>query len=203
MKGTLYIVSAPSGAGKTSLVKALVLATERVIVSISHTTRAMRPGERDGADYYYVSSEKFQAMVDDGAFLEHATVFDRSYGTSRAWVEEKLRAGIDVILEIDWQGARQIRQIIRDALSIFVLPPSRAVLVQRLIGRGQDDETVIQRRMDESISEMKHYSEYDYVVINDDFNTALQDLQAIVRARRLEAVAVVAKQADLIEKLLN
>ena len=167
--GTLYIVSAPSGAGKTSLVKALLDSTAEVSVSVSHTTRAMRPGEQDGVNYHFTSVAEFTAMLKRGEFLEHAEVFGNWYGTSQIWVEHTLAAGQDLILEIDWQGAQQVRRLMPQAKSIFILPPTRQALLQRLRNRGQDDESIIQRRMDEATSEMSHYVEYDYVIVNDDF----------------------------------
>ncbi len=182
---TLYIVSAPSGAGKTSLVKALVEQDPTIRVSVSHTTRAPRPGEESGVHYHFTDQATFERMLEEGAFLEHARVFGNYYGTSQAAVAQQLAAGQDVLLEIDWQGARQVRVAFPGAVSIFVLPPSRPVLEQRLRGRGQDGEEVIARRMEEAVSELSHYGEYDYLVVNDDFQTALADLQAIVRTRRL------------------
>ena len=182
--GLLLILSAPSGAGKTSLYQALLARMTHVVASVSHTTRPARPGEQDGVDYHFVSSESFDGLVAEGAFLEHAHVFDRQYGTSRAAVEAERRAGRDVVLEIDWQGARQIRERVPEAVSVFILPPSREALRQRLEGRGQDDEAVIERRMRDAEAEMSHYHEYDYVLINDDFEEALASLMAVVRAER-------------------
>ena len=184
-KGTLYIISAPSGAGKTSLVKELVSTYAYIAVSVSHTTRPIRPGEQDGVDYHFTNRENFLSMVEEGAFLEHAQVFDNYYGTSQQHVEEQLSRGLDVILEIDWQGARQIRKLYQEAQSIFILPPSLPALKQRLQKRGQDDETVIARRMRDAVNEMSHYAEFDYLIINDDFNTALDELGSIFKANRL------------------
>ena len=181
----LFIVSAPSGAGKTSLLRELVPADDRLVVSVSHATRAMRPGEQDGTHYHFVSVERFLELVGDGAFLEHAQVFDNYYGTSEATVRSQLARGLDVVLEIDWQGARQVRQRFADAVSIFIAPPSIDALRQRLSGRGQDSEAVVERRMADACSELSHYAEYDYLVINDDFHTALGELRAIVTAERL------------------
>jgi guanylate kinase len=183
--GKLYIISAPSGAGKTSLVKQLVADLANLAVSVSHTTRPMRSGERHGRDYYFVSMADFQARLEKQAFLEHALVFDNFYGTAQQTVEENLHKGLDVILEIDWQGARQVKKIIPDSLSIFILPPSTAVLQHRLRSRGQDDEQVIARRMREAVAEISHYEEFDYLVVNDDFEQALTELKSIFIANRL------------------
>jgi guanylate kinase len=186
MRGSLFIVSAPSGAGKTSLIKALLEAMDDITVSVSHTTRAPRPGEQNGVHYYFVDQQKFLDMQVQGQFLEHAKVFDNYYGTSKTALEHTLTQGLDVILEIDWQGARQVRQQFTDSLSIFILPPSKQTLLQRLTGRGQDDEAIIARRMQDAVSEISHYGEFDYVVVNDDFDLALQQLSAIVTASRLK-----------------
>lgn len=201
-QGTLYVISAPSGAGKTSLVKALVKTTPELSVSVSHTTRAMRPGERPGVDYHFVDVPTFQAMIDEGAFLEHAKVFDNYYGTSRTGALEQLGREEDLILEIDWQGAAQVRAAMPGCVGIFILPPSRAVLEERLRGRGQDSEEIIARRMRDAVNEMNHYDEFDYLVVNDDFDTALQELRAIVLARRQRRVAQQHRQAALIRELL-
>ncbi|HEY0634442.1 MAG TPA: guanylate kinase [Gammaproteobacteria bacterium] len=200
--GTLYIVSAPSGAGKTSLVKALLKDMPGVTVSVSHTTRQPRPGETDGVEYHFVDVATFRAMVADGAFLEHAQVFDNFYGTSRSSALDLLKRGTDVILEIDWQGARQVREMIPGAVSIFILPPSRQALEARLRGRGQDGEEVIARRMRDAISEMSHFAEFDYLVINNQFEQALLDLQAIITARRLRAALQQARHRELLSALL-
>jgi len=201
--GTLYIISAPSGAGKTSLVKGVVDSTDDVRVSVSHTTRAMRPGEEDGVNYNFVDIPAFEQMVEENTFLEHARVFDNYYGTSRQWVEQQLREGIDVILEIDWQGAQQVRPRMPGCVSIFILPPSRDELLNRLRGRGQDSEEVIQRRFQDAVTDMSHYTEYDYVVINDDFDEALTDLAAIMRAPRQRRDVQAARKGKLIEALLR
>ncbi len=200
--GTLFIVSAPSGAGKTSLVKALLESTPDIDVSVSHTTRPPRPGEQDGLDYHFVDMPTFEGMVEAGAFLEHAKVFDNRYGTSRATVEAMLQAGSDCILEIDWQGGRQVRQMVPGAVSIFILPPSRPALEERLRGRGQDSDEVIARRMRDAIAEMSHYDEFDYLVINDQFDTALAELRSIVTARRLRRTAQTERHAGLLRALL-
>jgi guanylate kinase len=182
--GTLFIISAPSGAGKTSLIKALLEATDGISVSISHTTRTIRPGEVDGVDYHYVDVPTFTNMISQGAFLEHAQVFDHHYGTSETAVLDQLASGQDVILEIDWQGAEQVRIRVSGTVSIFILPPSRAALRERLTGRGQDDDATINRRMYDAVSEMNHYHEFDYVVVNDQFDTALKDLETITTSQR-------------------
>lgn len=200
--GTLYIVSAPSGAGKTSLVKALIDALPQVRVSVSHTTRGMRPGEVDGVNYHFVSRESFVEMLDRNEFLEHAEVFGNLYGTSQRWLEETLAEGYDLILEIDWQGAQQVRRLMPQARSIFILPPTQQALRQRLTNRGQDSDEVIERRMREAVNEMSHYVEYDYLVINDDFATALDDLKAIFRANQLQQGSQQQRHADLLSQLL-
>lgn len=200
---TLYIIAAPSGAGKTSLVKALVESTQGLAVSVSHTTRPMRAGEQNNVHYHFVDQATFQDMIAAGAFLEHAQVFDNYYGTSLAAVQDKLRQGVDVILEIDWQGAVQVRSQVADCLGIFILPPSRATLLQRLRARGQDGEDVIARRTRDAVSEMSHYAEFDYLVVNDDFDTARKDLQAIIRARRLGIKAQAVQLQALLTDLLR
>jgi guanylate kinase len=179
--GKLFIFSAASGTGKTSLAKALVEARPEVEFSVSHTTRAPRPGEKDGVHYHFVSRETFEQMVAAGAFLEHARVFDNYYGTSRAEVEKRLAAGKSVILDIDWQGARRIKQVMPQAVGIFILPPSRASLEERLTRRGQDSAEVIARRMRDAVAEMSHFHEFDYVVVNDLFDLALADLVHIIQ----------------------
>jgi len=201
--GTLYIVSAPSGAGKSSLLRALLASTgSELALSVSHTTRAPRPGEVDGRDYHFVDVETFREMAEAGAFLEHAQVFDNFYGTSRAGVEAQLATGQDVILEIDWQGARLVRAQLPQTVSIFILPPSRAALGERLRQRGQDDAAVIERRMRDAVSEMSHYDEYDYLVINDVFATAQEELAAILRSRRLRLEPQARRHAGLLDGLL-
>ena len=174
--GQLFIISAPSGAGKTSLVKALLNLLPEVRVSISHTTRSMRSGEVDGKDYYFTSIEKFTAMMEREEFLEHAKVFDNFYGTSQASVQSQLDQGIKVILEIDWQGAAQVRERMDQTKSIFILPPSKAELESRLRNRGQDNEEVIARRMQDAQSEIRHFDEFNFVILNDDFERALKEL---------------------------
>ena len=201
-QGTLFIVSAPSGAGKTSMVRALMERDPDLGFSVSHTTRPPRPGEVDGRDYHFVDVPTFERMVEEGAFLEYARVFDNYYGTSRAAVEAQLAEGRDVFLDIDWQGARQVRQAWPEAVSIFVLPPSREALDARLRGRGTDSEEVIAGRMARAVDEASHYDEYDYLIVNDDFETAVGDLGAIVRARRLRLPAQQVRHADMINGLL-
>ena len=183
--GDLYVISAPSGAGKTSLVAALQSSQPGLHVSVSHTTRPRRSNESDGVNYHFVSEEDFVAMIDADAFLEHARVFDRRYGTARKSVEKFLAAGEDVILEIDWQGAGQVRQRHPGCVGIFILPPSRESLAQRLAGRAQDSDEVIARRMRDAVAEMSHFSEFDYLVINDAFEVALADLCSIIRCQHL------------------
>lgn len=201
--GTLYIVSAPSGAGKTSLVKALIEQIETLQVSISHTTRAKRPGELDGVNYHFVNREQFLGQVGAGDFLEHAEVFGNLYGTSQSTVERTLAQGYDLILEIDWQGAEQVRRAMPDARSIFILPPSQKDLRERLTNRGQDEASVIDRRMAQAVDEMTHYVEYDYIVINDCFQAALEDLKAILRAGRLSLVCQRDRHRELLSALLS
>src|SRR5690606_14361694 len=184
-KGTLYTVSAPSGAGKTSLVAALVKKRPEICVSISHTTRSMRPGEVDGVNYHFVDHATFEQMLGEGAFLESAKVFSNFYGTSQAWVESTLAQGRDVILEIDWQGAAQVRRQLPETISLFILPPSREALRERLTGRGQDPQEVIDARMAEAINEMTHYVEADYLLVNDDFTQALAQFEALIDAQKL------------------
>jgi guanylate kinase len=200
--GNLFVISAPSGAGKTSLVNALLERMTGIQVSVSHTTRAQRPGEVDGVNYHFVSGEQFRALADAGDFLESAEVFGNCYGTSQRWVEQALAGGTDVILEIDWQGAQQVRRLLPEAICITVLPPSRTALEQRLTGRGQDGPEVIARRMAEAISEMSHYGEADYLVVNDRFEAALDELCAIVTASRLRLARQQARHAGLLRALL-
>lgn len=202
--GNLYIVSAPSGAGKSSLISALLQQDSgyEMQVSISHTTRQPRPGEEDGKHYYFVNHQQFEQLINEGAFLEYAEVFGNYYGTSLPMIEKALQQGIDVFLDIDWQGARQIRNQVPTAKSIFILPPSLAELEKRLIGRGQDDDDVIAGRMQKAISEMSHYAEYDYLIINDDFNQALTEIQAILKAERLKVTRQQQQHQLLIDQLL-
>ncbi|MGB0205324.1 MAG: guanylate kinase [Neptuniibacter sp.] len=202
-KGTLYVVSAPSGAGKTSLVKAMLERDSGILVSVSHTTREMRPGEVDGVDYNFVAMDEFNKMIEAAAFLEFAEVFTNKYGTSQLWVQEQLDNGKDVILEIDWQGAQQIRRLMPECLSIFIVPPSKQALRKRLNNRGQDSEEVIEHRMSEAVSEMSHYGEYDYLVVNDEFDSALNDLHSIFVAQRLKLDNQQDRQSELLTSLLS
>ena len=201
--GTLYIISAASGAGKTTLVSAVLEQVADLEVSVSHTTRAPREGEVDGVNYHFVDKDTFEAMVENSEFIENATVFGNMYGTSRQHIQEQLLKGKDVILEIDWQGARQIRQLISDCKSVYIVPPSTAALRERLTSRGQDDEDVISRRMREAINEMSHYVEFDYLIINDDFDEARDNLAAIIKGNRMLHEHQQQKHADLLARLLG
>ena len=201
--GTLYIISAPSGAGKTSLVKALTDDLNHIRVSVSHTTRAMRPGEHDGVNYHFVDRAEFERLNAQGDFLEQAEVFGNCYGTSRSALQHTLDQGHDLILEIDWQGAQQVRKLMPQALSVFILPPSQEALRHRLDGRGQDSEEIIAGRMKEAVSEMVHYDEYDYVIINDDFDEALEDLKAVFRSNRLLLKKQQQRNSGLLKELLS
>jgi guanylate kinase len=184
-RGTLFIVTAPSGAGKTSLVKALIEREQQLRVSVSHTTRPKRPGEEDGVNYHFVEEAPFMEMLRKGSFFESAQVYGNYYGTSQLWVNEQLEAGLDVILEIDWQGAVQVRNLDPKACSIFILPPSLETLKTRLLNRAQDDTETIEKRMSEAVAEISHVAEANFVVINDDFDTALEDLCAIIRSHQI------------------
>lgn len=201
-QGTLYIISAPSGAGKSSLVGALLDQTDGIKVSVSHTTRAPRPGEQDGVNYNFVSVDQFKALLSEDAFLEHAEVFGNFYGTSRIWLEAQLNAGTDIILEIDWQGAQQVRQLMPDAVGIFILPPSKTALQERLNNRGQDSAEIIAGRMAEAVSEMSHFAEYDYLIINDRFETALAEMRAVIIAQRQRLTPQKQRHNALIHELL-
>ncbi len=201
--GQLYVISAPSGAGKTSLVKALLESTPNLEVSVSHTTRDIRPGETDGINYHFVDGLEFESIRDANGFFEWAQVFGNFYGTSSKAVQEKLADGIDVILEIDWQGARQVKALVNTAISIFVLPPSTAALRSRLTDRGQDNDEIIEGRMQAARDEMAHYSDADFIVLNDDFGTALNDLQSIVRAQRLSQETQSRELTRVIAELLR
>ncbi|KTC77041.1 guanylate kinase [Legionella brunensis] len=201
--GNLIIVAAPSGGGKTSLVRKLVNAMDNIAVSISHTTRSMRPGEKDGVDYFFVDEQQFLAMVNESAFVEYARVFDHHYGTSVAQIKARLESGIDVVLDIDWQGAQQIRRIFPESLSVFIVPPSLNILKQRLLGRRQDNEDVIQERMKRAQDELSHFPEFDYLIVNDDFEKASVELQAIVIANRLKMKRQAQQQRKLLSFLLS
>jgi guanylate kinase len=201
--GTLYTVSAPSGAGKTSLVNALIQRCKNVLVSVSHTTRPIRPGETNGVNYNFVEEADFLAMLERAEFLEHARVFGNLYGTSAPWVEEQLAEGRDIILEIDWQGAQQVRRLRPDAKAIFILPPSRATLLQRLTDRGQDDADTIAVRMSEAVEEISHYVESDYLVVNQDFDQAVDELAAIISSLRLRTQHQQNTLGDMLDDLLS
>jgi guanylate kinase len=192
--GRLFVITAPSGAGKTSLTRALLERHPALQLSISYTTRRPRPHEKDGREYHFVSAEEFARLLSVGAFLEHAQVFDHSYGTSRDAVQQLQRRGVDVVLEIDWQGARQVRGAMPDCISIFILPPSRAALKERLFKRQTDAPEVIERRLRDAVGDMSHYGEFDYVVVNDDFSRALTDLERIVQG---EGAALTADRPEL------
>jgi guanylate kinase len=201
--GTLYVISAPSGAGKTSLIKALLGRDPNLHLSVSYTTRAARPGEVDGVHYHFVDLSTFLHMVGEGAFLEHAQVFGNWYGTAEAALRRGLAQGRDLVLEIDWQGARQVRARFPEAVGIFILPPSVTALDTRLRGRGQDGEAVIAARMAQARAEIGHYRDYDYLVVNDSFEVALDDLAAVVRAQRLQRLVQGPRLALLLGELLG
>jgi len=201
-KPNLYVVAAPSGGGKTSLVNALLARDEKIRLSVSYTTRLPRPGEVDGIHYHFLDKEAFTALIDEGAFLEHATVYGHLYGTGRAAVESRLAEGFDVILDIDWQGAQQVRSSFPGCCSIFILPPSLEELHRRLSRRGQDSEAVIEERMRQARSEIAHGREFDFLVINDDFEAALADLQSILRERKPARSGQEKRIAELLAELL-
>ena len=202
-RGNLFILSAPSGAGKSSLINALLKKHADMKVSVSHTTRAPRPGENNAEHYHFVSVDEFKALIAKDDFFEWAQVFDNYYGTSKQAIEEQLAAGIDVFLDIDWQGARQVREIMDDVKTIFILPPSKQELEQRLNNRGQDSAEIIAGRMTQAQSETSHYDEYDFVVVNDDFDTALSEIESIVIAQRLTLKAQTTRHQTLINELLK
>jgi len=201
--GMLYIISAPSGAGKTSLVKALLEEIDFIEVSVSYTTRAKRPGEREGIDYHFVAQETFQKMIADDQFIEYAEVFGNYYGTSRQRIKEKMHAGIDIILEIDWQGAQQVRKQFEDCTTVFILPPSRHELLSRLNERAQDAPEVIAKRMDEATEHISHYKEFEYLIVNDQFSHALGELKALIHAFRLRQTTQCRRHHNLIDALLT
>jgi guanylate kinase len=200
--GNLIVLSAPSGAGKTSLVKAVIERLDRVAASVSHTTRARRPNEVDGRDYFFVSTSEFEDMIARGDFIEHAEVFGNLYGTSQSEIQKMLDNGVDLLLEIDWQGARSIRQSHPRARSIFILPPSDAALRERLLGRAGDDPDVIEKRMQAAVSEMSHYAEYEFLLINDDFERTLDEFCVIIRACRLSTDSQRARLASILDQLI-
>ena len=201
MSGNLFVISAPSGAGKTSLVSALIKINPQIDLSVSYTSRKPRPGERDGKDYHFVSRETFLSMAKSGEFLESAEVYGNLYGTSQTWISEKNAEGRDILLEIDWQGAAQIRRQFPECICIFILPPSLEVLEQRLKGRGKDDNEVIAKRLAAVSADVAHISEFDYVIINDNLDEALQELNAIVISARLKCARQLAVHQDLINQL--
>ena len=203
MPGNLFIIAAASGTGKTTLVRALCRSLPKLRVSISCTTRPMRPGERDGVDYFFIDNAAFDRMVADKKFLEHETVFGYRYGTPRAWVEDQLYAGTDIILEIDWQGARSVRAMRPDSIGIFVLPPSFAALGQRLCSRAQDDDVTIHRRTRAALEELSHYREFDYLIINDDLDAALAELQEIIESCRRGRKMAAPDRREFAERLMT
>lgn len=202
-QGKLFVISAPSGAGKTSLIKQLKTQMQQLVISTSHTTRAMRPGEVDGVDYFFVSLASFKYMLAQGAFIEQAQVYDNYYGTAQHKVEANLQQGLDVILEIDWQGAAQIKKICPESISIFILPPSIQILQDRLTARAQDSSETITRRMRDAIAEISHYAEFDYLVVNNDFDQALFELKSIITAQRLTQQRQEQQLQTLLTALLN
>ena len=202
-QGTLYIISAPSGAGKSSLISALLQdQPSDMQLSVSHTTRAPRPSEENGQHYHFVSQNEFKSLIENNNFVEWAEVFGNYYGTSKIVIEETLAQGIDVFLDIDWQGAQQVKKLMSHAIGVFILPPSKIELERRLTGRGQDSVDVIAGRMAQAVSEMSHYNEYEYLIVNDDFNTALTDLKTIIRSQRLTQTSQEHAHNDMLESLL-
>jgi guanylate kinase len=199
--GNLFVIAAPSGGGKTSLTRALLERDRGIRLSVSYTTRAPRPGETEGVDYHYISADRFMALKAAGEFLEHAHVHGNWYATSASWLKAEVDAGRDVLLEIDWQGAAQVRSLVPDSVQVFILPPSLASLQQRLVKRGQDDAATIARRLTAARDEIRHCKEFDYVIINQDFASAVDDLSAIVRSARLRGVQQRARYRALIEQL--
>ncbi|MEH6736449.1 MAG: guanylate kinase [Shewanella sp.] len=202
-RGNLFIVSAPSGAGKSSLISALLKdKPSDKQVSVSHTTRKPRPGEVDGQHYHFITVEQFKALIAQNAFIEWAEVFGNFYGTSKLVIEQTLDKGIDVFLDIDWQGAEQVKKLMTTAIGVFILPPSKTELERRLTGRGQDSQQVIDSRMAQAVSEMSHYAQYEFIIVNDDFDNALADLSAIIRSQRLTCASQQHAQNDMIVDLL-
>lgn len=201
--GSLFIVAAPSGCGKTSLVKALIKKTQNICVSISHTTRKPRVGEVHGKNYFFVSKEEFDQIDNDDGFIESAQVFDNYYGSAKQTVKDLLASGQDVILEIDWQGARQVKKAFPEVIGIFIIPPSIEILRERLTNRGQDDSTIVDRRMQDAVSEMRHYDEFEYLVVNYDFNIALDDLSSIIHSQHLSAQQQINQHQDLLKALVK
>ncbi len=200
---TLFTISAPSGAGKTSLVKKLVEQADNIKVSVSHTTRKPRPGEVDGVNYNFVTKDQFSQMLEKGVFLEHAEVFGNYYGTSQQWLTEQLDMGTDIILEIDWQGAKQVKQLNPTTVGIFILPPSKMVLEERLRGRGTDSNEVIAQRLQGAIEEISHYNESDYLIVNNHFDKALKDLQIVIDSQRLCQTQQTIKLDKMLVELLG
>ncbi|MBV7315389.1 guanylate kinase [Shewanella sp. NIFS-20-20] len=202
-RGNLFIVSAPSGAGKSSLISALLKDNPADMqVSVSHTTRQPRPGEVNGQHYHFVAVEEFTQLIEQAAFFEWAQVFGNYYGTSRTVIEHTLAQGIDVFLDIDWQGAQQVKKLMPEAIGIFILPPSRSELERRLTGRGQDSAEVIASRMQQAVSEMSHYNEYDFVIVNDDFDIAINDLISIIASQRLTLASQTLRHSGMLDDLL-
>jgi len=201
MNGILFIISSPSGGGKTTLVKALLEAEPGVRLSVSYTTRPPRPGEINGRAYHFVTPSEFERMLEAGEFLESAVIYGNSYGTSQKWIERELAGGYDVLLEIDWQGAQQVRRLMRQVVSIFILPPSLAELESRLKGRGQDSPEEVARRLAAARDEIGHVSEYEYVIINEDFNRAALDLRSVIRAERLTTVRQLDRHSHLFNRM--
>jgi len=201
--GHLFVIAAPSGAGKTTIVKAVTQKLSAIATSISHTTRPKREGEQDGIDYHFVDRNTFIAMRDADDFVEHAEVFTNFYGTSKSWLNQRISSGDDVILEIDWQGAQQVRKIFPDSTGIFIIPPSKSILLDRLRGRGTDSEDVIAKRTAEAVIEMSHYNEFDYLVINKDLDVAIQEVCSIITSFRLKTDRQYNKQPELLTELLD
>lgn len=201
--GNLYTIAAPSGTGKTTLVKELISSLSNITVSISHTTRPKRPAEQHGVNYYFIDEKEFRQMISHGDFLEHATVFNNLYGTSKRWVEETLAKGQDVVLEIDWQGSQQIKKLFPHSIGIFILPPCLDTLSQRLTTRNQDNSDIIQQRLADAREAVSHVFDFDYIVLNDDFDAAVEDLKTIVKANRLSKTRQTAKHAKRIQALIE